>query len=337
MSEASEIKESTEDPTPVFSADEFYALFRQARLFILTLCAVVGVAVFITSRQEVIFSHSFTSTTDIQILPGELQLDFARRALGGAREAQVTAVSRTVSEALRSDEVLSRAVRATSEFAPAGSEVTSAVGRSGIFGRLLAWINYGGMPAGPASELERYREAIEVDVIDGTFVLRVSVTTPDPQYSAELANMIVSVSASNEREQFERLKADVRENYERSLIETEATLRDLASRQVELENANVAGAPQADLAAEIHSNTRSQEAIVQAIATLNIQIVNTDSTPTGGIGPIVLRKAYPATVPDGPTPLARGAAYAVGLFLFFVGYLIFVVLVRPFFRRGGAG
>ena len=44
---------------------------------------------------------------------------------------------------------------------------------------------------------------------------------------------------------------------------------------------------------------------------------------SGGFAPKakVLRSAVPNTVPDGPTPLAKGLAYAAGLFVFFIGYV----------------
>lgn len=338
MADAYDYHETEEDGVePVFSGDEFYSLFRQARTFILISCTIVGIAVFALEREEVLSSPTFSSSTDISILPGELQIDYARRALAGARDGQISAISRTVSETLESDEVLAEAAnRVAATTAPEVLEMMEPSTSGGSpFDRLLAWINYGILPEGPVDPLAHYRDAVDAEIIDGAFILQVSVTTPDAQLSADLANALVAVYNESDAATLAEAKAIALSDLETRLETAETELRALSERESELE-AQAAGATDqaaTQLAAERRTNVRLQEAQTNIIANLTTEVANIE-VASGGFAPQarVLRSAMVSTVPDGPTPLAKGLAYAAGLFIFFIGYLIFVSLMRTILR-----
>lgn len=341
MADTSKFHETADGSAAIFSGDEFYSLFRQARIFILISCALVGVGVFFLERQEILSSPTFSSSTEISILPGELQIDYARRALAGARDGQVTAISRTVSETLESDEVLTEAAkRVAAVSSPEVVEAMQPTATSGSpFDRLLAWINYGILPEASEDPLDRYRRAVEAEIIDGAFILQVSVSTPDPQLSANLANALIAVYNESDAAALAEAKTIALADLEKRLEAAEAELLELSEREFELEAQAEGASGQAAtrLAAERRTNIRLQDAQTNIITNLTTEVANIE-VASGGFAPKakVLRSAVPNTVPDGPTPLAKGLAYAAGLFVFFIGYLLFVSLMRTILRPESA-
>lgn len=337
MSEASKFHDSAAGGTPVFSGDEFYSLFRQARMFIFIACAVVGAGVFYLERAEILSSPTFTSATEVSILPGESQIDYTRRALAGARDGQISAISRTVSETLKSDDVIEEAVSRVSQTTDAEvlAKMTPSVGGGSPVDRLLTWINYGILPEASDDPLARYRSAVDVVIIDGAFILRVSASTPDPELSADLANALVEVYNENDTAAFDEAKIDQLAGVSAQLESARAELLNLSKEEFELEAQaeGASGEEATRLAAERRMNIGLQDSVANVIAELTVEAANIERA-SGGLAPEakVLRRALVDTVPDGPTPLAKGLAYAAGLFVFFIGYLIFVSLMRTILR-----
>lgn len=350
MSEYNEMTENTPPVStseadldaPLFSADIFAQLFRRARVFIVLACILVGGVVFLDARQEIQESPEFTVAVDIQILPGDLQLDFARRTLGGTREAQIASIVRSFSEELLSDKVLSRSLDVV--FGDI-SEAPQADAASDIKSKISAffhWLNYGTSSNELTDPLEFYRKAIRISSVDGSFVMRVSVTLSDPERAADLANAIVAAYAEIEREKLDDTRTALMSTYSMKIDEAEAELRILIDQEVRLNdqlnidpsNERLIGNSSLDVTAQLRTNLQRQEAIVRAIATLRSDLMQREITTSNmGSNVLVIRKAQPAQLPDGPVPLVKSIAVSASVFVLLIGSLVLTSIVKALFTR----
>ncbi|MBC2835217.1 hypothetical protein [Paragemmobacter straminiformis] len=321
---------------PLFDFGGFLAWFNRAKLWIALSCAAVGLAGFLMARQDMQSSPVFTSATDIQIFPGDLQLEFARKALGGSRDAQTASVVRSLTEELTGDGVLARAVEIAFAERPA-PEV--AAKRKGPLSRWSEWLNYGQLPEAAADPLAPYREALTIDSIDGSFVMRISASMGDPQSAADLANAVYAAYSERRMAARDEAREALRASYAAKIEDAREELDALIRREIELDRevapaapvaaagagaaAAVAAAPSVKAVAELRANLQNQDALVRSIGALRSELVTReiDNTNLGGDAS-VLRRAVPPVVPDGATPLMTGFAYAVGFFLFLIGVLV---------------
>lgn len=322
---------------PLFSTFDFLVLFRKMRIFIVLACIIVGVVVFVLAREDKRASPEFTSSVEVQILPGDFQLDFARKTLGGTREAQIASLVRSFSEQLLSDDVLARAIAGI----PDPERVITQAGRKTGIGAYFDWLNYGDLPDFLPDPLDLVREATEISSIDGSFVMRVSVTLSDPERAADLANSIVDAYAQVEGEELERARESLLTAFTTELEKAETELRGLIDEEVRLRGALPAdpdgvdetSGPTSEELVELRANLQSQEAMVRAIASLRGELVDRRiAASISASKTLVIRKAAPARRPDGPAPVFEGLAAAAGLFLFFIGSLVFATVVGAFSR-----
>lgn len=315
---------------PLFSFDNFMELLGQTRNYILLACLAVGVLVFLFARQDALVEPRFTSSTDVEILPGEMQLEFARKAIGGTRDAQTITIARSLSEELMSDAVLGRAVAlafdGTTQAAQSADD--DAGNGGGRLHRLISWLNYGDLPETATDPLAHYRRAIDVGSVDGSFIIRISATLETPERAAKLANAVFAAYSELQRTEAEQANAAIRAAYATRLAAARAELGTLIARELVLDNlvtakeVAAANAPP-EIVAELRANLQGQDSIVRELASLRSEMVNREIENTHlGTQTNILRTAQPATTPDGAPPLLKGVAYAVALFVFLIGCLI---------------
>ena len=350
MSEYSEMTEITPPVSasesdldaPLFSADIFAQLFRRARVFIVLACILIGGSVFLDARQEIQESPEFTAAVDIQILPGDLQLDFARKTLGGTREAQIASIVRSFSEELLSDKVLSRSLDRIFGDISKAPQADAAGDIKSEISAFLHWLNYGTRSNELSDPLEFYRKAIRISSVDGSFVMRVSVTLSDPERAADLANAIVAAYAEIEQEKVDDTRTALMSTYSVKIAEAEAELRMLIDHEVRLNDQlntdpsirRLVGESSLDASAQLRANLQRQEAIVRAIATLRSDLMLHDiSTSNLGSNVLVIRKAQPAQLPDGPVPLVKSIAVSASVFVLLIGSLVLASIVKALFTR----
>lgn len=325
---------------PFFSIEEFYEIFLRTRFQIIFSCILVAVAGFLIARQEVRYSPTFSSSTDFEILPSDFQLNFARTALGGTRDSQIASIVRSISEEIMSDEVLARA---STRVPIKNFAAPEAVHKGSLWGRLtgfINWLNYGDLRSTATDPFNLYRNSLDISSIDGSFVLRITATLDDAEQAANLANSILSIFLEIE---LERKKSELNfltEMYLAKLKEANAELRSLIDREIGLgglisipsKNVPVSAAP--EMEAQLKSNRQSQEIVVHEISRLRSELVSAQINANYfGTYAIVLRKAQPAQIPNGPTPMVKGLAYGLGMFVFLMSSLIFASAARIFFNR----
>lgn len=328
-------REPIESPglgAPLFSAGDFFRLFRKARVPIILCTLAVGVGVFFFSRSEIQRAPDFTSATEIELLPGEMQLSFTRNALGGSRDAQIASVVRSISEELTSDDVLARAVTNVFGSIPAttASEQTQTKPASAVK-EFLNWLNYGRTPPEGQDPLAHFREAIDIASIDGSFVLRISATLPDPQHAAQLANAIFVSYEEKQLAEIKATAASVRSAYLERITLADTELQALVARELEIASTSSAfassltGTPPTTTAptAELLSNRLAQDTLVREIASLRSELASREiDLAQMGSRASVLREARPPVLPDGPLPMVMGLSYGAATFVFLMLCLV---------------
>ncbi len=327
-------REPIESPglgAPLFSAGDFFRLFRKARVPIILCTLAVGVGVFFFSRSEIQRAPDFTSATEIELLPGEMQLSFTRNALGGSRDAQIASVVRSISEELTSDDVLARAVTNVFGSIPATSSEQTQSNSAGAVKEFLNWLNYGGTPPEGQDPLAHFREAIDIASIDGSFVLRISATLPDPQHAAQLANAIFVSYEEKQLAEIEATAASVRSAYLERITLADTELQALVAREVEIASTSSATAGSVTVtpptttgpSAELLSNRLAQDTLVREIASLRSELASREiDLAQMGSRASVLREARPPVLPDGPLPMVMGLSYGAATFVFLMLCLV---------------
>lgn len=325
---------------PIFSTREFVSLMGRSRLWILLLCLATGLIVFIASREAMQVSPGYTSSVEIEILPGELELSFARSALGGSRDAQVASVVRSISEELKSDAVLAAAV--ADVFGAEGDPEASGSAGDGKMARWLNWLNYGSTSLPARDPLDSYREALDISWIDGSFVLRISATLPDPERAAQFANAVFAAYDDRQRSDLNKIAATMRSAYVGKIDEAEAALQTLVEREHDLSVApsGLALPPEGmapAVSTELVLNRQKQDVLVREIAAMRSELAARE-IEIAALGPqaSVLREAKPSALPDGPTPLVRAIAYTAGLFVFLVACIVMLTVLRSVRRKADA-
>jgi len=337
-------REPIESPglgAPLFSAGDFFRLFRKAKVPIILCTLAVGVGVFFFSRSEIQSAPDFTSATEIELLPGEMQLSFTRNALGGSRDAQIASVVRSISEELTSDDVLARAVTNVFGGIPATASEQTQTNSAGAGRRFLNWLNYGGTPPEGQDPLAHYREAIDIASIDGSFVLRISATLPDPQHAAQLANAIFVSYEEKQLAEIEATAASVRSAFIERITRADDELQALVAREVEIASTSSATAGSFTLtpptttrpSAELLSNRLAQDTLVREIASLRSELASREiDLAQMGSRASVLREARPPILPDGPLPMVMGLSYGAATFIFLMLCLVALNVMQGVLR-----
>jgi uncharacterized protein involved in exopolysaccharide biosynthesis len=191
--------------------ESYLRLLKIYRWKILAFVFFVAALSFIGSFAKLLIAPSYVSSVEITLLPETSEMSFAKEVLGGTTDAQFNAINKTVAEIINSRPVLTRAIEIANSKSgqQSGSNVDDqkagipgvtwlldlARGARDTFG---AWYNYlnSGSPAWQGSPeealLDRYSKAIKVQNVEGSLVLRVSVTLESPEGAANFANALVA-------------------------------------------------------------------------------------------------------------------------------------------------
>lgn len=184
------------------------------------LACAAAVAVFVAARFGGFPSPTYTSSAEIKIIPTGAELSYARAALGGSRDSQSIALVRTFIETMKSDAVVNRAI---SQLPVSGNsepldgqpnpyvqKLKSLIKRTK---QAIEYLNYGDVVEAASDPTTTYRNAITIQSITGSFVIRLNVTLDDPDTSVALARSLVSALRTVLTEQNTAAKDQIRDSY----------------------------------------------------------------------------------------------------------------------------
>lgn len=249
--------------------------FLQNVYLMLFLATVVAVAAYVSARHFDFPKSSYTSFTDIRIIPTGAELSYARSALGGSRDAQSTALVQTFAETLTSDRVVQAALERVATITEDDKEETSPPPETsgtdrfkGYLSRAANQLNYGEVTTQPADELSRIRRSITVDNIKGSFVVRVSVKMKKPQRAAAFASALVDAYTDILNDENTGAQNRIRASYRARLVEMDAELSSIIADELELREKLGA----VDLEARLLTLNRSIDDISAVIIPLQVQL-----------------------------------------------------------------
>ncbi len=239
------------------------AKLKSYRWAIFSVAILGAVAGFGAVKFQVGWSPTYTSSTDIRILPSRAELIFARESLGGSSTAQTTALIRTFKGVIRSDEVM-RSALANMPNAPLTYHADGGAGCSGIGGVICTILGTGANANALAAEnsLDFYREAIAINDVEGSFIMRLSVTLPDRQASADFANGLIKAYNASVLESDDSVSAMIGNDFVTRLSELESQYEGLLKEEISLRETIGALSLEADV-------TRLQNLLQTQSAALN--------------------------------------------------------------------
>jgi len=200
-------------------------------------------------KYEVGSSATYSSSTDFRVIPVRAELEFARDALGGSSAEQTRALIRTVKELITSDDVLNAALADLPE-APTRQDVGLREGcsTSDLINDICAAVTIAGPGAGGSGiGLDVYRNAIAIDQIDGSFVLRLTVSLPNRDLAADLANGLIDAYNEAVESLDGATYARISDAYEQQLADLKAQYSMQLDRELELRREIGAFALEADV------------------------------------------------------------------------------------------
>ena len=268
--------------------------------WLLALATVTAAALaFVSVRYEVGSPRTYTSSVDVRILPSRAELIFARETLGGTSTSQTTALMRTFIEVIRSDKVVEAAAlrmsptdRAAVEEARPGCSTSETINRLCDRLSVLRGAENGGEAVGASSatgvNLGRYRDAISVSNIEGSFIMRISVSLPSPQAAAELANALVDAYNARVEEADRRALGQIQSDLEARLADLQAALSELRDEEIALRESIGALSLEAEFGRlesalqEQHATLTADRLRAHSLASAIDALAVLESSPAGG-------------------------------------------------------
>lgn len=232
---------SSQDEVLLLEPRDIVPRLKRWRWWIAVLACSAAVAVFVVAKIGGLPSPSYTSSTEIKIIPTGAELSYARSALGGSRDSQSTALVRTFIETMKSDAVVNSAIAQL----PTGDDDGSSVGQPNPYGQKLKslinstkqaieYLNYGDVIEETPDPTKVYRDAITIQSITGSFVIRLNVTLDDPETSVALAVSLVSALQTVVAEKNARAKEQIRDNYTQRIESLEDDLNVLIAEELHI-------------------------------------------------------------------------------------------------------
>jgi len=217
------------------------ARLKRWRWRIVVLAGAAAVAVFVAARFGGFPSPTYTSSAEIKIIPTGAELSYARSALGGSRDSQSIALVRTFIETMKSDAVVNRAISQLSASDSSGpsagppnpyvQKLKSLINRTK---QAIEYLNYGDVAAAAPDPTAVYRDAITIQSIAGSFVIRLNVTLDDPNTSVALAKSLVNALRSVLAEQNAAAKDQIRDRYAQRIQTLELDLEALIGEELRI-------------------------------------------------------------------------------------------------------
>ncbi|MEL6168258.1 MAG: hypothetical protein AAFR35_06180 [Pseudomonadota bacterium] len=222
----------------VFDHTHFQSVLGKSLWLLVTALVLGALAGFVAVRSEVGSPATYSSSTDFRILPARAELIFARDTLGGSTAEQNRALVRTVKEQFRSDAVLTAAAETLLEASPDALTVRSGCSTMALINTICGTLGVGGDPteASGSVPLSVLRNAISLDQIDGSFIMRLTVALPDPVSASVFANALIDaynaqtlatdVAASERIDLVYRARIDELQAAYNDLLDQEIALRE---------------------------------------------------------------------------------------------------------------
>lgn len=217
------------------------ARLKRWRWRIVVLACAAAVAVFVAARFGGFPSQTYTSSAEIKIIPTGAELSYARSALGGSRDSQSIALVRTFIETMKSDAVVNRAISQLPNDEGGGSsagqpnpyvqKLKSLIKRTK---QAIEYLNYGDIVEGAPDPTTVYRDAITIQSITGSFVIRLNVTLDNPETSVALANSLVNALQDVLIEQNATAKDQIRDRYAQRIQSLELDLEALINQELHI-------------------------------------------------------------------------------------------------------
>ena len=180
--------------------EHYYQLIRHYRKMLITIIVSITVGVWMVSQALLMLFPLYTGTASVVMLPTEAELSFTRGWLGESQYNPANVLTQTHAEYLVSRPVAEKALAKMSERVekrpkPTGWKVMArkTVGSfKGFLRRTYLILNSGKfVPVGPYEEaLGMLMEGIDLEVIEGSYILQVSVTLPRAESAAAAANAL---------------------------------------------------------------------------------------------------------------------------------------------------
>ncbi len=249
------------DPTRIIEKLSAY------RWLTIVVALLGGIAGYTAVKYEVGARPTFTSSTDIRILPSRAELVFARESLGGNSTAQTTALVRTFKELIRSDNVIRSALDELPG-APINLHHNTRTGcsTSDLINGICAAIGQtttADLSVAPTDSLGFYRDAIAIDDIEGSFIMRLTVSLPDSQTSAEFANALIEAYNREVVAFDDTASARIGDAYHERLTELEADYAALLDKEIAFRESIGALSLEGDIA-RLQNTLQTQTAALNA-------------------------------------------------------------------------
>ena len=217
---------------------EIFLYFRKwIGLFVL----IATGAAFLAGVARLGAAPKYTAAASIAVLPTTAEFEFGREAGAGPRSASL-GLTATFMEYLKSRPVVEAALdriaagrKPAREPAP-GFLASLARSLLGSAGRLYRWLDSGGYVEKSEKDksVERLSEAIRLETVPSSFILRLSVSLGDPTAAAAAANALAEAYVQRVSEQFARSAGQIGGFLQHQIELRESELKALNAREEQL-------------------------------------------------------------------------------------------------------
>ncbi len=232
---------------PLFFIEHYTQLLRLYWRPLLAVVFLLPATVSIASIALLMASPKYTSVARVTMLPSEGELAFSSSFFGGTRKSQANVLSSTHKEYLKSWPVVQRALGSIpkkNDPQPVenfdGDFISKVIQQMREGRRLLValfnFANSGGseFEDPEAAAIKKYQDSIELESVEGTFILQIKVTLSDPNLAADFANALAAAYAERAFEQASDAATILKEKLAAEVRLRQAALEDLAEREFQL-------------------------------------------------------------------------------------------------------
>lgn len=208
---------------------------------------LIPASAFAYSTVLLFVAPKYKSAVDISLLPSADELSFTKNFIGGTREKQANVLDETAMEYIKSRPVIERAIQALSVNKSAAPAKAAEPGYFDslfsifdrvkyTFKRLYTIVNSGKfIPPEPSTALvEKYKKAIRLNQIHGSFLLQIEVTLSDPDRAAAFANSLAAAYVEFASEEAAAAARDIKNKLTEQIEVRRKALEDLAEEEFQL-------------------------------------------------------------------------------------------------------
>ena len=222
-------------------------LMRQSRRLILLLmlaCAALSCAYAVYKLN---FSPVYRASAKVTAQPTDAELRYSQVYVRSSSLDSANVITRSHIEYLKSREIAERArleVFGAAGAAPEEQQIPALLAFAKEAKQQveagLRWLNSGsaGAAAGEKDLVTEIQDAIELKMVESSFVMEISVAWEDPKIAAELANVLARVYRARSREQVAATTGELASFLETQKLATERRLSDLIDERNALRTAS---------------------------------------------------------------------------------------------------